>query len=367
MNYSSRPGKYISAARRPTFRPGRFTRPAAGFITVLIFALALACPILSANAAKTPKPDTEIKFATLAPEGSTWMKTMRALNVELRASTGNRLGFKFYTGGVQGDEKDVLRKMRNGQLHAGGFTGFGLGAVAPDVRALELPFMFRDYDELNYVRDQLADELSGYFEAKDFVLLGWADVGFIYMFSNIPVTAPADLQKVKMWIWSGDPLAELFFKSFQISPIPLSAPDVLTSLQTGVINAVYSSPLACIALQWFTRLSYMTDVPITHGLGAVLVSRQALAKVSAQDLEVLKEVCSKHLRALNEKTRIQNEEAVETLKKEGLSIVTVDETTRRQFFATGREAWQDGVGKLYSQELLDRITGLLQDYRSDGH
>ncbi len=331
--------------------------------TALIAAAVSLLVPANSHAAKKPKPEVQIKFATLAPEGSAWMKTMRALDDALRKETENRLGFKFYTGGVQGDEKDVLRKMRNGQLHAGGFTGFGLGAIATDVRVLELPFMFESHGEIDYVRTQLDSLFAGFFEAKDFLFLGWADVGFIYMFSNSPVRTPADLQRAKMWIWSGDPLAELFFKAFDISPIPLSAPDVLTSLQTGIINAVYSSPLASVALQWFTRVKYMTDVPITHGIGAVLVAKRALRKASEEDIRTLHDLCSRFLRSLNNKTRIQNQEAIESLKKEGIKIVSSDEASRKEFFSTGKNAWNDGVGKLYSQDLLDQVSAILREYR----
>ncbi|NIO00659.1 MAG: ABC transporter substrate-binding protein [Candidatus Latescibacteria bacterium] len=292
------------------------------------------------------------------------MKTMRSLDDELREKTKNRLGFKFYTGGVQGDEKDVLRKMRNGQLHAGGFTGFGLGAIVPGVRVLELPFLFEAQDEVEFVRSRMDSLFNSLFEEKGFLFLGWADVGFIYMFSNSPVQSPEDLKRAKMWIWSGDPLAELFFKAFQISPIPLSAPDVLTSLQTGIVNAVYSSPLACVALQWFTRVKFMSDVPITHALGAVLVTKQALKKVSDEDIQVLREIFGRYLHSLNEKTRVQNDEAVESMKKEGIEIVAVEEQARRSFFSTGKGAWDDGVGKLYSQELLDQVTEIVRHYRN---
>jgi TRAP-type C4-dicarboxylate transport system substrate-binding protein len=316
--------------------------------------------------AKKPKPKVHIKFATLAPEGSTWMKTMRALDEELRAKTDNRLGFKFYTGGVQGDEKDVLRKMRNGQLHAGGFTGFGLGAIAPEVRVLELPFMFENHDEIDHVRAEMNALFDGFFEEKNFISLGWADVGFVYMFSNSPVLSPADLQTVKMWIWSGDPLAELFFKAFDISPIPLSAPDVLTSLQTGIVDAVYSSPLACVALQWFTRVDYMTDVPITHGIGAVLISQRILKKAEEADIRILKELAAQYLSTLNERTRAQNSEAVESMKREGVEVLAIDEQMRNEFFATGKSAWKDGVGELYSQKLLDQVQSIVQDYRNSG-
>jgi len=331
-------------------------------VVALCILAACAAP---AHAGKKSRPDFQIKFATLAPDGSTWMKTMHAIDDEVRARTDNRLGFKFYSGGVQGDEKDVLRKIRNGQLHAGGFTGFGLGTVVPEVRVLELPFMFSNLDELDYVRGQINPLLDREFEGNGYINLGWTDVGFIYLYSKNPIRSPQDMSHARMWVWSGDPLAELFFRAFDLAPVPLAAPDVLTSLQTGIIDAVYGSPLAVIALQWFTRVNYMTDVPITHGLGAVLVSTAALDKVSEADIRTLREVAAPHLRALTEKTRTQNVEAVEEMKKEGVKLVEVDAATRDEFFTRGRGAWKDGVGTLYSQELLDRVVSLLDGYRKN--
>jgi TRAP-type C4-dicarboxylate transport system substrate-binding protein len=184
------------------------------------------------------------------------------------------------------------------------------------------------------------------------------------VFSKNPISTPEDMKNSKMWIWAGDPLAELFFKAFGLSPIPLSAPDVLTSLQTGIIDAVYGSSLACVALQWFTRIDYMSDVPLTHGLGAALVSKKALRKVDPADLQILSEISRPLLRQLSDNTRLQNVEAVEEMKKEGVVVIAVEDATRADFFRTGRSAWANGVGKLYSQELLDRVTGLLEDYRS---
>jgi TRAP-type C4-dicarboxylate transport system substrate-binding protein len=329
----------------------------------LITSVALTVASDDGNGARKPKPDFQIKFATLAPEGSTWMKTMHAIDDEVRRRTENRLGFKFYPGGVQGDEKDVLRKIRNGQLHGGGFSGFGLGSVVSEVRVQELPFMFESLDELDYLRDQTDPYFEKAFEDKGYLHMGWADVGFIHIFSKHPIATPDDMASAKMWIWAGDPLAELFFKAFDLSPIPLSAPDVLTSLQTGIINTVYGSSLACVALQWFTRIDYMTDVPVTHGLGAALVSKKAFKKVDPADVEILLEVSRPLLKQLSEKTRVQNLEAVEEMKKEGVQVIAVEDAVRAEFFRTGREAWGDGVGTLYSQELLDRVTAVLEEYR----
>ncbi len=338
------------------------------FRTFRLYALLLGLLIIvtatSADAARKPKAKFMIKFATLAPEGSTWMNSMHEMDDEVRARTENRVGFKFYPGGVMGDEKDVLRKIRNGQLHGGGFTGFGLGSVASDVRVLEMPFMFQNMGELDFVRSEIGDQLDQVFDEGGYLNLGWVDVGFIYIFSKKPIATPEDLASARMWVWAGDPLAELFFKAFGISPIPLSAPDVLTALQTGVIDSAYSSTLGCIALQWFTRISYMTDVPITHGMGAALISKKALRKVSAEDLAIIQEVASPILRQLTEKTRIQNLEAIQEMEKEGVKVVEVSESVHQQFFETGQGAWDEGAGKLYSVELLEKVKKLLAEYRT---
>jgi TRAP-type C4-dicarboxylate transport system substrate-binding protein len=183
------------------------------------------------------------------------------------------------------------------------------------------------------------------------------------LFTKAPVQKAADMPKVKWWIWSGDQLAEIFYKAFNISPVPLAAPDVLTSLQTGVVDGVYASPLACVALQWFTRVKYMSALPVTHGISAVVTTEKSLAGVNAGDRAILLEVMQRELASLTAKTRTQNEEAVAEIKKEGVQVVTVDAAARQEFVARGRAAWKDGVPSLYSQELLDRVNALLTDYR----
>jgi TRAP-type C4-dicarboxylate transport system substrate-binding protein len=332
--------------------------------SLLCSLVALAVAVAPASAQKAPKAQNEIKVATLAPEGSTWMKAMHRIDDDVRARTSNRVGFKFFPGGVQGDEKDVIRKIRNGQVHGAGFTGFGLGAIVPETRVLELPFMFDTLEELDHVRKQTNDYYEKAFDEKGYALLGWTDVGFVYLFTRAPVKSTADMAAQKWWIWSGDQLAEIFFKAFRIAPIPLTAPDVLTSLQTGVVDAVYASPLACVALQWYSRVKYMSDMPITHGISAVVVSKKSIAAVSEADLAIVREVAQKHLGDLTAKTRTQNNEAIAEIKKEGVQVVAVDAAARKEFTERGRAAWSDGVGTLYSQELLDRVKKILADYRA---
>jgi TRAP-type C4-dicarboxylate transport system substrate-binding protein len=282
----------------------------------------------------------------------------------VRAATENRVGFKFYPGGVQGDELVVLRKIRLGQIHGGGFTGQGLGEIAPALRVLELPFMFKNSAEIDRVHARLDPTFQRILEDKGYVLLGWAEVGFIYVFTDRPVRSPDDLKQVKMWLWEGDPLASAFFSAYGISPIPLALTDVLTSLDTNLIDGFYSSPLACIALQWFTRVQYMTDLKLTHGMGAVVIDKRAWQAIEAADRERVRTVAAAHFQRLVENARTENEKSIQVMRDRGLQIVAPDPARAQSFAEIGRRVWHDQAGKLYPQSLLDEVQAALAEARA---
>jgi len=306
-----------------------------------------------------------IKFATIAPENSTWTTVMREYDAAIRKESGGRMGFKIYAGGVQGEDKDVLPKIRLGQLHSAGLTGFGLGRIAPNLRILDSPFLFESYDEVDQLYNQLDAELNKALLDNGFVNLGWAEVGFVYVYTNTPVKSPADMNGVKMWMWEGDPIAEATFKAFDIQPIPLSIVDVLTSLQTGLINGAYTSPLACIVLQWNTRVKYMMNVPLANASGAVVISKTMYDKLPADVQEVLVRNGRKFMRELTLKSRKENADAIQTLKKTGIQVVEADTPeAMREYNAAGKRARQSLVGKLFDQAFLDRVEKTLGDFRS---
>ncbi len=318
--------------------------------------LALALPL---------RAQTVVKFATLAPDGSTWMNAMKQFTGEVTAKTAGRVKFKVYAGGVSGDEKDVVRKIRLGQLHAGGFTGFGIGEVAPEARLLDTPFLFKNAKEIDHVHKALDADFRKIFEARGYVLLGWAEVGNVNVFSNIPVTKPEDLRDVKMWLWEGDPIAEATFQALRIKPIPLSITDVQTSLQTGMINGVYGSPLSVIAMQWFTRMKYVFSLPLTNASGAVLISKKIFDKLSKEDQKAMLELGEKHFRALTLQSRKENDESVVILKKKGLVFTDpASPAVVKDLEAAGQTARLSLVGKLYSRELLEKLDAALKAFRN---
>lgn len=315
----------------------------------LLAAAALVALFTSANALAV----TEIKLALLAPEGSTWHKVMTAWDKELKEKSSGRVALKIYAGGVLGDEQDVIRKMRIGQVHAAGFTGLGLGIVNPAVRVLELPLLVSSYKQADAVTKKIQPKLEAGFDQKGFLLLGWAETGFVNLFSNKPIASLKDMNGMKMWAWEGDPLVEAMYKAFKIVPIPLPITDVLTSLQTKMIDAVYAPPLGAIALQWFTSTKYMSDLKLADSTGGILITKSALAGLSPADAALLKETGRKYAAELVKQTRAENEKSYATLTKAGVKTIAIPPEEVEKIRATCKEIWSSLAGKLYPKELLD--------------
>ena len=319
-------------------------------------ALLLAAAVaLGPAPARAQAPQVQLKIATVAPEGSTWMQVMREIDAAVRKETGNAVGFKMYPGGVQGDELVVLRKVRSGQLHGGGLTGSGLGSIAPALRVMEVPFMFPSYAHVDAVRQTLNPRFEAILRDAGYTVLGWADVGFVYLFSRQPIANQADLKSAKMWLWEGDPLAEAFFRAAGVVPVPLAITDVMTSLQTRLVDGVYSSPLGCLALQWFSRVSNYTDLPVTYATGAVVVSNAAFESIPAPHRATLQRICAEKFTDLTRRARHEDAEALVQIEKNGVRKVAVTSAERARFETIGRSVWKEQAGKLYPQELLDAV------------
>jgi len=310
-------------------------------------AVLISCPASAA---------TVIKLATLAPEGSTWMNVLGELSKDLEKQTEGQLKFKFYAGGVSGDEKDVVKKIRIGQLHGAGFTGVGLGEVAPETRLLDAPWLFRSRAELEALRGKFSKELTAAVEKGGFVLLGWTDLGSVYVFSKNPIASPEDMKREKMWVWEGDPIAQAAYKALGVNPVPLSVVDVMQSLQTGMINGVYGPPLGVVALQWHSKLKHIYPVPLAESTGAVLVSKKLFDSLPEAQRKLLLEVSAKHLKRLNELSNAENDKAIEALKTQGLHLAgDPGPATRRKYEELGKAARRELGGRLFSEELLAKF------------
>jgi TRAP-type C4-dicarboxylate transport system substrate-binding protein len=320
---------------------------------------------LAGAARAAGEPATVFKIATIAPEGSTWMKLMHELDTRVREETGGQVGFRFYPGGQQGSDLDAMRKIRSGQIQGAGLTGVGLGEIEPSLRIMELPFLFRSTEEIAVAHRTLDPVFEQRLTQRGFHLLGWAEVGFVYLFSQQPVRSIADLRAQKAWLWEGDPLAEALLQELGVAPVPLNISDVLTSLQTGIVNAVYATPYACLSLQWFPRLSHMVDLPLTNSLGAVVVSEAAWQRLTPEQQGIVTRICQDVFARLIAATHQQNDEATAAITTRNISKVAPDDAAIAEFQAVGRRVWDRMVDRLYERELLDQLTGALAASRRE--
>ena len=270
-------------------------------------------------------PEHVLKFATLAPAGSTWMNLLEDWAEEVKAQSNGRLAFKFYPGGVQGDEPDVLKKMRFNQLQGGAFSGYGIGRIYSPARVMELPFLFNNFEEIDHVRAHFMPEFEAGFHDNGYELLGWMEIGFVHMFSTEPVSSLEDMRSRRVWLWQGDPMGQAFFKASGISPVPLSIVDVYTSLSTGLVDTVYCTPLASIALQWFTKTRYVSSVSLTNAMGGLVVSRRFFDRLPQDLQQILKTTGREAGEKLVTATRLDNAKSKAELKERGLQFIEAGE------------------------------------------
>jgi TRAP-type transport system periplasmic protein len=323
--------------------------------------LALAAALLMA-ASLNAAVKYEIKFASVAPDGSTWMNIIEELNEEIMDATNGEVKFKFYAGGISGDEKDVIRKMKINNINAAGFTSQGLGEIAPEVRILNLPLMFKSYKEVDYVMKKMSPAFEAAMLKKGFVALGWPEVGFVYVFSKKKIESIKEMQSAKMWIWGDDVFVNTLFKNLSVVPIPLSLIDVLQSLQTGLIDAVYTPPLSAIALQWNTKVTYMLDLKIATVPGVVVVNKSTWAKIPDNYKKIIKDKSAIAFKKLTDASRRENEEALAVLKKQGIKFTTIkDPADQKVFEEVSLKTANDLVGKFYSKKLLDEMLGYIKE------
>jgi len=307
-----------------------------------------------------------IKLATLAPEGSPWMNTFRKVSDEIKRKTEGKVKLKAYPGGVLGGDRDMLRKIRIGQIHGGGFTGMGLGSVNRDIFVMEIPFLFQNYGEVDHVLGKIDDQFRKGFEKKGYVLLNWSEIGFVYMLSNVPITSVKDIKGTKVWLWEGDPIASPVLRKAGVTPIPLGIPDVLMALQTNLIDVVYASPLAAIALQWFTKVKYMTNLPLIYSLGGVLVSKRMFGKIPSNLQKIVKEVFEYHSSLLNKRTRRDNDEAIRVMAKQGIKLVTPTDEETEEFKRISNEAIDELGNKVFSKDVLAEVRSHINQHRKAG-
>jgi TRAP-type C4-dicarboxylate transport system substrate-binding protein len=322
--------------------------------------IALSLTMLpAASAAKM----LQIKIATLAPEGSSWLKTFHSIDAEVRAKTDKQVGFKFYPGGVLGDEKDMLRKMYIGQINGAALTSAGLSAIYSEMDVFQIPFLFKSYHEVDHILEEMTAFFQKGLEENGYILLGWSEGGFVRLMSTVPVATLDDLRKAKVWTWEGSPMTKAIFDQANVSAIPLSVPDVLVGLETGLVDVVYAPPSGAISLQWFTKIKYMTDVKLIYLIGGLVIQKKVFNKISPDHQKILLETCRRQINELKATIRKENQEAIQVMVKYGVKIITPTAAQVDEFIKVSDQAMQRLEGKSFSKKIRDEVTAKIEAYR----
>lgn len=287
-----------------------------------------------------------IKIATLAPDGSAWMRELRAAAAQVKQGTDGRVEVKYFPGGVMGNDAVVLRKMRLGQLQGGVLTASELSLVNRDTAVYGLPFLLQGWEDVERLRAEVDPLIAKGFQAKGIHLLGVSDVGFAYLMGGRPLRSRADMGGIKLWIPQNDEIATRTFKLGGISTIPLPIGDVFTSLQTGLVDTVVNTPSGAVALQWHGKVKHMVDLPLTFVVGFMVVDQKAWAKVSPADQAVMTQAFAETGKRMDANARRDDVSALAAMKRQGLQVNALD--------AAEDKRWRDVGAQVTAQMEADR-------------
>jgi TRAP-type C4-dicarboxylate transport system substrate-binding protein len=332
---------------------------AVGYSMLIILFFFLAPTVVAAQKANV------IKIATLAPDGSTWIQTLNAINADISTKTNKQVRFRIYPGGVLGDENDMLRKMYIGQIQGAALTSSGLSSIFQEMDVFQIPFIFQNHREVDYVIDKMDAFFKNGFDDKGYIMLGWSEGGFVRLMSTIPVDTLDKLKKARVWTWPGSPMTKAIFDEAQVSGIPLSVPDVMMGLQTGLVDVVYAPPSGAIAMQWFTKIKYVTDVPLIYLVGGLVIKKNVFNKIPPDHQNMLRKSFEQHMDRLKLVIRKENQEALRVMAKHGAKILKPSNDQINEFKELSDRAMKRLGEKSFSKKIRQEVAGHLNTFRGD--
>ena len=328
----------------------------------------LVAVVLAGMASITARaePPRELRFATILPSGSGWMKELSAFAKGVAQRSHGQLRPRLLANAILGDERDFVTKMDRGELHGAAVTSVGLGLLVPQVRVLELPLLFRSTEEVDAVRAALTVELAEGFRRRGYVLLGWGDVGWVRLFTTRRVRSLADLQQLRLWSWTDDPMARAMVKRIGVRAVPLSIQDVLPALQTGLIDACYGSPYSMLALQWHTKIRFIWKENLTYAVGALVMRRPVFDELPPRLRQILEEESRSMTARFVRRAREDNQRALHRLQELRIEEVQFPAEVVARFQQLAAPLREELAGRLYPRALLDRVLRLLAERRRAG-
>lgn len=305
---------------------------------------------------------TVIKMATLAPEGTDWHGTLMDMGQRWKEATDGEVVLRIYPGGVVGDERDMIRKMRIGQIHAAGISAEGLSEINPDFGMFHIPLLYEDYNDVDYLRYRLGDELRRGVDENGFQLLYMADVGWAYWFTRDSVATPEDLKRLSIFTWAGDFRTAELWKKGGFNPVPLAAIDVLSGLQTGLIDGIATTPMYALAQQWFGEANHMLDMKWGVLTAGVVIDNRIWKRISPEHQQVIMKIAVEIGKRHQASTRHLDSDAIQAMMKYGLKIHQQTQQERAIWVEYIRRWYPLIRGSYISDEVFDKAVQIIGEF-----
>ncbi|NBB89600.1 MAG: C4-dicarboxylate ABC transporter [Spirochaetes bacterium] len=326
---------------------------------ITTLAVAIAMLAVSAGSASA----FTLKIASAAPESSPWGRALNRIAADWREISGGQVTLQIFHNGIAGEQNDIIRKMRIGQIQGALFTSDALALLSDEVFALSAPVLIRSDEELDYVFDRLRPDIEESIEGNQFEVIGWSKAGWVNFFANEPITRPGDLKDLALAVADDQPQTARAFRRMGYEVVPVRQNALLTSLNSGMIDAFYASPIAAAGFQWFARAQNMLDLDVAPFLGSFIVTQRSWRRVSEDIKSELVASVERQARRLGTAVNELETEAVETMREYGLNIIELSESERDVWFDEFERSLEVTVGPVFDEETYRRIQRYLDEYR----
>ena len=327
--------------------------------TLSVLALALAALFVPGQAAVSqapaPKAATTIRIASLAPPGSSFVKVLKAWSRTLQKETEGRVELRVFSGGSEGSDRDLVKRIKAGKLDAAGVATTGLSMIAPELQVLTAPGLLTDDAQLDRVRDELDAKLQKLIDDGGFKLLAWGDGGKNRVFSSTEFKGPADLAGRAAWAGKDNPVGLAYVQALGANPVRVGSTGVFPGLKNGTLEVVPASAMAAVAFQWYTKLKYMSSGNFNIIVGGSIISKKKLAELSEADQQVLLDTAKRAAAKLDQIVGRDDARSYQTLL--GRGIVEVDAgADAAAWDAAARKAREELAARgVYSKSLLKAV------------
>ncbi|HTW63487.1 MAG TPA: TRAP transporter substrate-binding protein DctP [Bryobacteraceae bacterium] len=310
---------------------------------------------------------TIIRLGTLVPKGSRWDQILLNMGEQWKKASGGKIQLKIYPGGEQGDEPEMVQKLRIKELQAVALSGAGLSGIDPDIAALEIPMMLSSYEEVDFVRDHIAARLEKGLAQRGFIVLNWGDAGWVHFFTKQPASRPDQIRRMKLCVLEGDNSTFELYKMNGFQPVSLAATDILTGLQTGLIEAFQAPPLVALSNQWFGGAKNMLDIPFAPLVGATIISKDVWDKIPTPVQKEMMQSARVAGVALRDEIRKSEASSIPLMQQFGLNVVHADAKAVAEWRQLAEGIWPKLRGPVVPADLFDQVRQLRDGYRKTHH